>query len=115
MVSAKKGDIVILENPEAHIHPRGQRMLGELISRAGASGAQIFIETHSDHILNGVRLSVKKHLLDKGNVNILYFYKDVDDNYKHKYATPHILENGKIDKWPDGFFDEWDIALLDLI
>ena len=75
LVSAKKGDIVILENPEAHIHPRGQRMLGELISRAGASGAQIFIETHSDHILNGVRLSVKKHLLDKGNVNILYFYK----------------------------------------
>ncbi|MDD2970868.1 MAG: DUF3696 domain-containing protein [Lachnospiraceae bacterium] len=115
LVSANVGDVIILENPEAHIHPRGQRILGELISRAGASGAQIIVETHSDHILNGVRLSVKNNQIKKQNVGLFYFYKDAEDNYRHKYVSPHILENGRIDKWPKGFFDEWDVALMDLI
>ena len=106
---------VILENPEAHIHPKGQRMLGELIARAGASGAQIIVETHSDHILNGIRLAVKHHFIEKEQVGVMYFYKDREDDYKHKYEVPHILENGKIDHWPEGFFDEWENALLDLV
>lgn len=39
LVSAKEGDIILVENPEAHIHPAGQSMLGELIARAGARRA----------------------------------------------------------------------------
>lgn len=115
LVSAENGDIIILENPEAHIHPKGQRMLGELIARAGASGAQIIVETHSDHILNGVRLAVKNRYIEKERVGIMYFYKDRNDNYRHKCEVPHILANGKIDHWPEGFFDEWENALLDLV
>lgn len=115
LVSAECGDIVILENPEAHIHPKGQRMLGELIARAGASGAQIIVETHSDHILNGVRLAVKHHCIAKEQVELIYFYKDQEDGYRHKCEIPHILDNGKIDHWPEGFFDEWENALLDLV
>ncbi len=48
------------------LHPRGQRKIGELVALAAANGVQIFMETHSDHVLNGIRLSVrnkKYHLI----------------------------------------------------
>ena len=115
ILSAKEGDIIILENPEAHIHPAGQRMLGELIARAGQGGVQVIVETHSDHILNGVRLAVKQKKIAKENVQLAFFYKDDSDNYRHKYANPVILEDGRLDIWPEGFFDEWDKALYELM
>lgn len=65
ILSAKPGDILVLENPEAHIHPSGQRMLGELIALAGNGGVQVIVETHSDHILNGIRIAVKKKEIAK--------------------------------------------------
>lgn len=112
LLSAKKDEIIIIENPEAHLHPSGQRMIGELIARAGSGGAQIFIESHSDHILNGIRLSVRNQVIKKEKVNLMFFYKDIKDDYKHKFITPKIEEDGKLDKWPEGFFDEWDKALF---
>lgn len=115
LLTAKKDDIILIENPEAHIHPAGQRMLGEMITKAGLSGAQIFVETHSDHILNGMRIAVKNKIISKDKINIQYFYRDDQDFYRHKITYPHISEDGTLDSWPDGFFDEWDKALFELI
>ena len=114
LLSAKENDLIILENPEAHIHPRGQRKLGELIAAAGAGNAQILVETHSDHILNGIRIAVKNRILSAEDTNLLYFYKD-DEDYKHKVKRPEIREDGRISEWPDGFLDEWDKALMELL
>ena len=116
LLSAKSGDTILIENPEAHIHPAGQRWLGELIAWVGRiDGIQILVETHSDHILNGIRVAVKQQRIAKEQVNLSYFYKDESDGFRHKFVTPHLTDEGRIDEWPKGFFDEWDNALLDLL
>lgn len=115
LLSSRPGDLIIIENPEAHIHPAGQRMLGELIARAGAGGAQIMVETHSEHIINGVRISVKENYISKDDVQIAFFYKDEQQGYQHTYQSVQIFEDGKLNAWPNGFLDEWEKALIDLL
>ncbi|MCQ4437669.1 AAA family ATPase, partial [Clostridioides difficile] len=61
VLSAEPGDILIIENPEAHVHPRGQIELGKFLALASKSGIQIIVETHSDHIFNGMRLFIKNN------------------------------------------------------
>src|SRR5690554_22082 len=116
LLSAKKGDILLIENPEAHLHPAGQSAMGKLISLVAQTGVQLFIETHSDHILNGIRSSVAKGNIDNDNVALFYFSKD-EELKKHEVeiATPYLDEKGRIDEWPKGFFDEWDNQLDDLL
>ncbi len=120
LLKAKKGDLVIVENPEAHLHPRGQRKMGELIARASAGGVQVIIETHSDHILNGIRLSVKNRALSHNDVRLNYFYQRIVSDLSmgerviHEKCSPVILKDGSLSDWPDGFFDEWDKALEEL-
>jgi len=115
LLTAREGDLILIENPEAHIHPAGQRQMGELIARAAAGNAQIIVETHSDHILNGIRLAVKKSMIPADDTGIFFFYKDYEDGFKHKVKVPQIDQDGRIDVWPEGFMDEWDNALLELL
>ena len=114
LLTAKPGDYILIENPEAHIHPRGQRKLGELLAIAASKGAQIILETHSDHIMNGIRIAVRNRVISKDTVCFAYFYKD-EDTYEHMCLYPKLDDDGRFDYWPDGFFDEWDQSLMELI
>lgn len=116
LLKAKKDDLIILENPEAHLHPQGQRKVGELIARAAQGGAQIIVETHSDHILNGIRLAVKRQQIEKEKVKLYYFCTEMkNDIMVHTYEAPVIDDKGRLNIWPKGFFDEWDNTLLELL
>lgn len=115
LLTAEEGDVIVIENPEAHIHPAGQRMLGELIARTGAGGAQIFVETHSEHVVNGIRIAVKNQQISKDKVQVDFFYKDENDGYKHTYQCLKVTETGKMSSWPKGFFDEWEKSLMELL
>ena len=97
--------LMLLENPEAHLHPAGQTQLGEFLARAASCGVQIIIETHSDHLLNGIRLAVKKKLLKSKHSSFYYFKYDFDEE-RTLVKQPVIDEDGFFDEWPDGFFDE---------
>jgi predicted ATPase len=115
LLKAKAGDLVILENPEAHLHPKGQRKIGELIAKAAAGGVQILVETHSDHLLNGIRLAVRRKDLEREYVRLNYFYTEkMNKELVHTKASPTILEDGSLSDWPEGFFDEWDKAIMEL-
>lgn len=116
ILTAEPGDLLLIENPEAHIHPRGQSRLGWLCAIAASKGVQLFIETHSDHILNGIRVAVKKLKLDPDIVSLFYFERDINSKtHETLIQRPTVDENGKIDKWPEGFLDEWDNMLDELI
>ncbi|GEK31729.1 hypothetical protein KZO01_20380 [Kurthia zopfii] len=115
LLKAKKGDLLIIENPEAHLHPKGQRKMGELIAKASAGGVQVILETHSDHLLNGLRLAVKQNIIDSNSIRLNYFYQDIEENKLiYKKCSPAILKDGSLSDWPEGFFDEWEKAIDEL-
>ncbi len=112
ILSAKKGDLLIIENPESHLHPAGQSVMGRLCAMAAQSGVQLIIESHSDHFLNGVRVAVKKKLIDTDNVNVFFLHRDINNaSHASEVIYPRIDSEGYIDVWPDGFFDQWDKEL----
>lgn len=112
-LSAPKGALILLENPEAHLHPKGQVAMGDLLARTAADGVQIIVETHSDHLLNGIRLAVKNgESIKSKNVKTHFFKLDAGET---KVESPEILETGKFTYWPEDFFDQWDKSLDDLL
>lgn len=111
---AKPGSLLMLENPEAHLHPRGQTAIARLTCAAAAAGGQVILESHSDHVLNGVRLAVKRGSLSPDTVALHYFER-VQHDSKVKITSPEIGADGMITEWPDGFFDEWSNTLDELL
>ena len=113
-MKSKPDDLLIIENPESHLHPAGQSKIAELCAIASSQGVQIIIETHSDHFLNGIRVATKKEILKPESSQIYYFRKEKNE-LETKIDKLNIDKNGKIDEWPIGFFDEWDNKLDELL
>ena len=111
---ARPGDLLIIENPESHLHPQGQARLGKLFALAAENGVQLFIETHSDHVLNGVRVAAKQKNISPENVGIFFFERDLEEHIT-EIIQPFLDENGRLDKRPKGFFDEWGNQLDELL
>ncbi len=112
VLASTPGTIILIENPEAHLHPKGQVKMGQLLALAASGGVQVVIETHSDHVLNGIRLAVHGGKLDPKDVQLHYFQRQNKEGQAvTDVVSPKIDRNGRIDRWPDGFFDEWDNSL----
>lgn len=99
---AKPGEILIVENPEAHLHPYAQSIMAKFLSLVASTGVQVFVESHSDHILNGFRIAVKNKIIDSTHLNVLYF----DHRLDNFFEKIDVDEDGGIDKWPISFFDQ---------
>jgi len=109
-LASRPGGIVLIENPEAHLHPHGQTAMATITRAAAAAGAQVIVETHSDHVLNGVRFAVKRGLIGADEVMLHFFSRDAAGT-SIKIETPVLRADGMISEWPEGFFDEWENAL----
>ncbi|RAV28056.1 AAA family ATPase [Sinomicrobium soli] len=115
LLKAKSGDLLIIENPESHIHPRGQAELGKLIALVAQNDVQIIIETHSDHIVNGIRVGIKEEKLSKDKARLFYFKKIVEEQEQYSAITDIVLDkNGTLSEEPEGLLDEWGNQLLKL-
>ena len=113
ILSAGKDSIILIENPEAHIHPKGQAILMELMAKAVANGIQIILESHSDHIINGSLVAVNNRLITPELLSIYYFNREEHQHVAVSYPL-EISKNGHIKRPPKGFFDQIDIDLKTL-
>jgi predicted ATPase/tRNA U38,U39,U40 pseudouridine synthase TruA len=105
-LTAEKNDVLIFEQPELHLHPALQQKLGDFFLQMSKLGTQIIIETHSDHILNRVRLRSLEDLKSfKENVNIVFVEKE---DKQSKFNQFKITDDGDFDfqTYPKGFFDQ---------
>lgn len=98
--------LILIENPEVHLHPAGQALMGSFLAKAAHYGVQLIVETHSDHVLNGVRRAVKSGNAEAGEIAIHF----LQDRFTHEsqVISPVIDSAGNIDAWPEGFFDQFD-------
>lgn len=98
-------EILIVENPEAHLHPKAQAQLTQFLARVASAGVQVFVESHSEHILHGLQIVAKEERfsLGKEDINVLYFQ---DKDEKPSFTKIEIDKDGGIEDWPEGFFDQ---------
>jgi predicted ATPase len=104
LLIAELNQIVVIDSPEAHLHPSAQSQMGRVLAHFAAAGVQILVETHSDHLLNGARLAVKERTLSHDALQIHFFTGAKPDG--HGVISPLIDPDGRINEWPDGFFDQ---------
>ena len=110
------GSLVLLEHPEHRLHPSLASELGGQIARAAARGVQIIVETHNDHLFNGIRVAVHGGQIKPEAVGMLYF-QAVERQGRRviDVASPRIDRRGRIDRWADGFFDQFEKNLEQLL
>ena len=108
-LSAEEDSLLVIENPEVHLHPAGQAHMGEFLAEVAAAGVQVILETHSDHVLNGIRRAVKRNVLSP-DAAALHFFRPRNEKAEDaaQVQSPGLDHDGNIDSWPDGFFDQFD-------
>jgi predicted ATPase len=109
---SRPGDLVIVESPEVQLHPAAQHRLMDLFVALARSGRQVILETHSDHIIHAVQLSVKDKRLLQEQVSMQFFSQE--EGAVQVERVP-VDENGRIKKQPIGFVDQATTDLLELV
>ena len=105
--------VLIIENPEAHLHPYSQSMVGRFLARIASLGVQVIVETHSEHFVNGCRIELAK-MNETSQGQIIFFDRNkADQGSNHTIIT--IDETGELSSWPQGFFDQNEQDLLEIM
>lgn len=111
---AAVGGLLLVENPEAHLHPAGQSAIGSFLAQVAADGVQVFIETHSDHVLNGIRVSVAEGIAPLREDQIVIHFFQGEDDSKAAIKSMELRQTGQLTDWPAGFFDQAQVDLATL-
>lgn len=108
-LSLEKGEIIIIENPEIHLHPKAQSRLTEFFMFIANADRQLIIETHSDHIFNGTRVAIANDMIKEDKVSINFL--SLDEKYCTENDRITIGKRGRIVNPPEDLFDQFDIDL----
>lgn len=111
LASAEGKGMLIVENPEAHLHPFSQSRMGQFLATVSIAGVQVIVETHSEHIVNGMRLQLA--LKKKASQGIVQFFSQT--NGLTEARKIEIKDNGELSAWPSGFFDQEEKDLFELL
>lgn len=113
LLAARPGQIVVVDSPEAHLHPRAQSRMGAMLARFAHAGIQLLVETHSDHVLSGARLAVRNGALPSDKLAV-HFFSGTSNEGDNGIISPTVLRDGGLSDWPEGFFDQAEIDLMTL-
>ena len=104
LLVAEKGQLVYIEQPELHLHPRAQYALAGIMADAAERGVKVVAETHSALLLLQIRTLLAKGDLDPDLVKLHWFLRDPEDGTTSIHSTD-LDENGAFGEWPEDFGD----------
>ncbi|MFT4929535.1 MAG: putative ATPase [Phenylobacterium sp.] len=104
---AKKDDLILLENPEIHLHPKAQALLGAFLAFIASQGIQLIVETHCEHLINKVRYQVYERDFDADEVVIHYknALREPFEQLRLSDNGQYVDQGGERMAFPTGFFD----------
>ena len=102
LLAARPGQIVYVEQPEIHLHPRAQVQLAEVLASAARRGVRVIVETHSALILRSVQTLVAKGRIDSESVLLHWFSRRASDGAS-EVASTRLDSEGAFGDWPEDF------------
>ena len=103
--------LILIENPEAHLHPAGQSHIGQFLAQMMDAGLKIVVETHSEHVINGIRVYCLKNRIRPERIGINYFQLGKDGTQVEQI---NLDEKMNLCSWPRGFFDQEETDLMEI-
>lgn len=111
-LSLPLGGTLIIDTPEAHLHPAAQSQLATFLCHVASAGATVWIETHSEHIVDGIRLAIARNSTSLQSSDCQLFQFEQGNAESQPSVLPISMSpDGALNKWPRGFFDQQSITL----
>ncbi len=121
-LQAEKDDLIIIENPEIHLHPKAQSILNDFFVFVAKAKIQLIIETHSDHLFNGVRKAINRHKKGKNDFNSIdkkstkiHFFIINNKTFQSEHTEIILNDWGGITNYQKLLFDQFDDDLDELL
>ncbi len=102
LLTARPGQMVFIEQPELHLHPRAQVAMAEVLAKAAKRGVRVVIETHSSLLLLGVQSLVAEGILPASDVALHWFLRDPESGIT-TVRSAELDEAGRFGDWPEDF------------
>ena len=104
-LTVPEGGMLLVENPEAHLHAKAQSNMGYFLARMAAAGVRVIIETHSEHIVNGIRRMIVEGKTKMSHEDMtIYFFQN--KNGEKDIIEITMDEFGNLSEFPEDFFDQ---------
>ena len=111
---AAPGSMLIVENPEAHLHPGAQTAIGIFLASVASAGVQVLVETHSENVLNGVRLAALREIIPHNDASFLFL--SLGEGPAQPILHPITMDKAaELTNWPPGFFDQQGSDLAEMM
>lgn len=108
LLTARSEQTIVIDSPEAHLHPRAQSKMGWMLAKFALANVQLVVESHSDHVLNGIRLAVSEGVIPHDLVSILFFSGRSELGGSMRVHSLSMDKRGGLESWPEGFFDQME-------
>jgi len=101
LIAAERGQLVYIEQPEIHLHPKALNAMAALLGDAAKRGVRLVVETHSALVLLGIQTLVAKGELDPSLVKLHWFERDKDG--ATQVHSGDLDKQGRFGDWPQDF------------